>query len=144
MNLIQNEEIILSEKISKIIFIPSIIFFIISIVFFVISKSNYFFSLIFLIFSSVSLIKNLFLFLSTKFILTNKKIIIQSGIFFIDSFEFMLNKIESISINKSIIGKILGYGTINIAGTGGHFKGIDFIKNPDSLKLKVQEEISKN
>lgn len=59
---------------------------------------------------------------------TNYRIIYKSGVISRRSDEIRLRKVESSEIQQNIIGRILGYGDINITGTGGSgfvFKGID-------------------
>ena len=54
-----------------------------------------------------------------EFVITNKRIICKTGIFSRRTLEMNLNKIESVNIDQSIFGRMLGYGTITIIGTGG-------------------------
>ena len=44
--------------------------------------------------------------------------------------ELILEKVEGLYVNQSIVGRILNYGTITVSGTGGLKTPIRFISNP--------------
>jgi uncharacterized membrane protein YdbT with pleckstrin-like domain len=50
-----------------------------------------------------------------------------------------INKIESVNVDQSILGRILGYGTIKIIGTGGTNESFSKIKHPLQFRKKFQE-----
>ena len=50
-----------------------------------------------------------------------------------------LSKIESVNIDQSILGRILGYGTIHIIGTGGTKEAFPQIQKPLEFRKKFQE-----
>jgi uncharacterized membrane protein YdbT with pleckstrin-like domain len=55
----------------------------------------------------------------SEFGITNKRLIIKTGILSRRTLELNLSKIESVNVNQSILGRILGYGSIGVIGTGG-------------------------
>lgn len=57
--------------------------------------------------------------LTTEIALTNKRVIIKKGLLRRDADELRISKIEFVKVNQSITGRILGYSTISIVGTGG-------------------------
>lgn len=59
------------------------------------------------------------IFKTAEYALTNKRVIMKIGLFYRDAIEISLSKIESINMDQSILGRILGYGTIVVVGTGG-------------------------
>jgi uncharacterized membrane protein YdbT with pleckstrin-like domain len=45
--------------------------------------------------------------------------------------EMNMDKVESVDVNQSIMGRLLGYGSIEIRGTGGQgIKQLDRIADP--------------
>jgi uncharacterized membrane protein YdbT with pleckstrin-like domain len=55
----------------------------------------------------------------TEFAVTNRRVIL-SRVFIARSTEEMnLDKVETVDVQQSILGRILGYGTLCITGTGG-------------------------
>ena len=54
-----------------------------------------------------------------EFVVTNKRVIVKTGLISRRTLEMNLNKIESVNVDQSILGRLLNYGTITIIGTGG-------------------------
>lgn len=69
---------------------------------------------------------------------TNKRVILKRGIIGRDTQEMRLDAIETVEIKQSIMGRILGFGTIKITGRGISdlvFKNID---NPLEVKKEIE------
>ena len=76
---------------------------------------------------------------TSEFAITNKRVIIKVGVISRRTLEMNLNKIESVNVNQGILGRILGYGTIVIVGTGGTKERFTAISNPLEFRRKFQE-----
>ncbi len=74
-----------------------------------------------------------------EFALTNKRVIIKTGFISRKTFEMNHSKIESVNVDQGILGRILGYGTIRIVGSGGTKEVFPKIKNPLEFRKKFQE-----
>lgn len=74
-----------------------------------------------------------------EFAITNKRVIIKTGLISRKTFEMNHSKIESIHIDQSILGRILGYGTIRIVGAGGTREIFPSIQKPIDFRKKFQE-----
>jgi uncharacterized membrane protein YdbT with pleckstrin-like domain len=68
--------------------------------------------------------------ITTEISITNKRIISKVGIFNRSTMELRLDKIESIKVDQGIIGRILNFGSITIAGTGGDKTPLESIADP--------------
>lgn len=79
---------------------------------------------------------------TSEFGVTNKRVLIKVGLIKRHSIETLLSKIEGIQVNQGIIGRILGYGTIVITGTGGTREPFAMIASPMEFRKKVQEQIA--
>jgi uncharacterized membrane protein YdbT with pleckstrin-like domain len=55
---------------------------------------------------------------SSDFAVTNRRVIVQFGYLRRRSIEIFLGKVEGISINQSLLGRIFNFGDINIRGGG--------------------------
>src|ERR1700704_6376794 len=51
---------------------------------------------------------------SAEFAVTNKRVILKTGFIQKKTAEMFLNKIESVGVDQSVMGRIFGYGTIVI------------------------------
>ena len=76
---------------------------------------------------------------SDEFVITNKRIIIKTGLIARKTVEMNLSKIETVNVDQSIFGRILGYGTITIVGTGGTRESFAKIKSPLKFRRAFQE-----
>jgi uncharacterized membrane protein YdbT with pleckstrin-like domain len=74
-----------------------------------------------------------------EFVITNKRIIMKTGLIRRKTFEMNLSKIESVNVDQSILGRILGYGTVKIIGTGGSMNSFEKIRQPVKFRKKFQE-----
>lgn len=74
---------------------------------------------------------------TTELAVTNKKVIGKTGWIGRNSIDLPLAKLESVTINESLFGRMLGYGTVLISGTGGHRVAIPYIKAPHDFKRMV-------
>jgi uncharacterized membrane protein YdbT with pleckstrin-like domain len=78
---------------------------------------------------------------SSEFGITNKRIIMKTGVIRRRSLEILLQKIEGVTVNQDIGGRMFGYGTIVISGTGGTKEPFPQIENPFEFRKRVHEQI---
>jgi uncharacterized membrane protein YdbT with pleckstrin-like domain len=80
-----------------------------------------------LIATILAFIDALIRFVTTEFAVTDKRVIGKVGLIRRESVEILLGKVEGIRISQGILGRLFGFGTIGISGTGTsqiEFKGI--------------------
>lgn len=80
--------------------------------------------------------------MTSEFALTDKRIIAKVGFIRRQSSEMLLSKIESVSVDQPIMGRMLGYGTIVMTGSGGSKETFKNISNPMDLRRRAQHRIS--
>ncbi len=78
-------------------------------------------------------------FLTNEYAITNKRVIVKVGFISRRTLELNLGKVESINVDQSILGRILGYGTINIIGTGGTKEPFTDISAPLDFRKQYQQ-----
>jgi uncharacterized membrane protein YdbT with pleckstrin-like domain len=76
-----------------------------------------------------------------EYAVTNKRIVMQTGVMGRQTEEVFLNKIESIGVEQAVMGRLLGYGTVTIRGTGGSFGPFERVSAPLELRRQIQEQI---
>jgi len=76
---------------------------------------------------------------TSEYAITNKRVIIKVGLIRRRTVEMNISKIESINVDQSILGRILGYGDIAIVGTGGTKEVFDTVSSPIQFRKKFQE-----
>lgn len=70
---------------------------------------------------------------------TNKRVIAKTGLIRRDVLEVRLDKIESVVVNQSMLGRMLNYGNVMVCGTGGVKNVIPYISNPLDFRCTVNE-----
>ena len=82
------------------------------------------------------------LYSTSEFVVTNKRVVIKVGWLRRRTVETMLNKVEGINVEQSVLGRILGYGSIIITGTGGTQEPFRNIGSPFEFRRQVQAQVS--
>ena len=67
---------------------------------------------------------------TTETDVTNLRVVHKTGFIKRQTFEMSLDKVESVDVNQSILGRILNYGNVSIFGVGEGNKTIDTIASP--------------
>lgn len=68
--------------------------------------------------------------ISTELVITNRRVIAKYGFIATTTYELMLSKVEGANIDQTILGRLLGYGTVMVKGTGGGISPIDHVADP--------------
>ena len=74
-----------------------------------------------------------------EFVITNKRVIVKKGLIAIWTLEMNLQKIETVNVEQSIPGRLLGYGCLTLIGTGGTKERFECIKNPIGFRKAFME-----
>jgi len=141
-NLISNENVIYEAKIHWFIFVPSIIFFAIGI--YLTSKgaeSGGAFGAFIILFAIISFVKAIITKSTTELAVTSKRVIAKIGLIRRSTVELNHSKVESFNIEQSIFGRIFGFGTLVLNGTGGGKTPIPNIDAPLEFRKKAMETI---
>jgi uncharacterized membrane protein YdbT with pleckstrin-like domain len=78
---------------------------------------------------------------ATEMAVTNKRVVAKVGVAARRTVEMLLSRVESIGVEESVTGRILGYGTVIVRGTGGTPESFDKIAHPLEFRTKVQQQI---
>ena len=78
---------------------------------------------------------------ATEMAVTNHRVIIKVGLVGRRTIEMLLSKIESIEVKETAGGRMLGYGTIVVIGTGGTPEPFYKVAHPLEFRSKVQQQI---
>lgn len=80
--------------------------------------------------------------ITSEFAVTNKRVIVKTGWVRRETLELNLSRVESLSVDQGLMGRLLGYGTITIIGTGGTREPFHGIAHPLEFRNAVQEQLS--
>jgi uncharacterized membrane protein YdbT with pleckstrin-like domain len=83
-------------------------------------------------------------YVTSEYGVTNKRVIVKMGFIRRVTSENFLQQIENIQAQQSVLGRILGYGTIIIIGTGGTREPFDLIAKPLMFHRQVQIQVEQS
>jgi len=79
---------------------------------------------------------------ATEMAVTNKRVIVKSGIANRRTIELLLQRVESIVVEEPALGRLLGYGTVTVRGTGGTPEVFPQVARPLEFREQVQRQIA--
>ena len=74
---------------------------------------------------------------TTELAVTDRRVIFKTGVFQRHSMEINRSKVETVGVDQSILGRLLGYGTVIVRGTGGSFEPIAYIGDPLTFRSHI-------
>ena len=74
---------------------------------------------------------------TTELAVTDRRVIYKSGLFARHTLEMNRSKVESVDVDQSILGRIFGFGTIIVRGTGGSLEPIRLISDPLTFRSHI-------
>ena len=73
----------------------------------------------------------------TEIAVTNRRVIYKKGLIRRQTNEMNMDKVESVQITQSILGRMLDYGDVTILGTGEGFETLRTISSPIELRNSI-------
>jgi uncharacterized membrane protein YdbT with pleckstrin-like domain len=153
-NLLPNEKVLYTANIHPAIFIPALVPFLGTVCFVVwaattskaASSTSQVFgttmlcpaALLFLL-AVVYWLEALVTVLTTEFAVTNKRVIAKRGLIRRRTVEMLLQKVESVAVRQNILGRILGFGTVIVVGTGGTREPFRGIRSPLQVRTQINQ-----
>jgi uncharacterized membrane protein YdbT with pleckstrin-like domain len=89
------------------------------------------------LFSVVLLLREWFQQWATEIVVTNRRVVYKTGFISRYTTEMNMEKIESVVVNQNLLGRILGYGTISVRGTGEGIENLNRIADPLRLRNAI-------
>jgi uncharacterized membrane protein YdbT with pleckstrin-like domain len=78
---------------------------------------------------------------ATEMAVTNRRVLIKTGVGNRRTLDMMLARVESIGVEETMWGRMLGYGSVIVRGTGGTPEPFVMISHPQDFRRHVQEQI---
>jgi hypothetical protein len=75
----------------------------------------------------------------SEVVLTEHKLRFSTGLFSFSTAEIFLSKIETMQLVHPLFGRLLGYGTVAVTGTGGTVFRLQFLPKPEYLYSLLQQ-----
>lgn len=76
----------------------------------------------------------------SEFAVTDKRLMLKVGWLSRYTVDLLLQRVESIQVEQSLLGRMLNYGTLLVHGTGGSNDRFVFVANPFGFRRAVEEQ----
>ena len=73
----------------------------------------------------------------TEIAVTDRRVIYKKGLIRRHTNEMNMDKVESVQIDQSVLGRLLDYGDVTILGTGEGFETLRTVANPIELRNSI-------
>ena len=143
-NLMSGEDVVYKANIHWFIFVPGVLIFAIGIYLFTLDiegGTGPVFGFIAIIIAIFFLVKAMITKLTTELAVTTKRVIAKVGLIRRNTVELNHSKVESFNIDQSILGRIFGFGTLIVNGTGGGKTPIPSIDSPLEFRREAMQTI---
>lgn len=74
---------------------------------------------------------------TTELAVTDHRVIYKTGLLARHTIEMNRDKVESVDVDQTLLGRIFGYGTIVVRGTGGSLEPIRTIGDPLAFRSNI-------
>lgn len=98
--------------------------------------------LVVLLVGAVMLVPPFVAYRTTELGVTNKRVIVKTGLVQRRTLELLLRQVEAISVDQGLLGRLLGYGSITLTGTGGVREVFHQVREPLELRRRIQGQIA--
>ena len=144
-NLIPGEQVLYQTGLHWIVFAPPVffaaIFGLIGLLLMLLMQGTGGVGFFFLVFAGLFILAGYLTRKATEIAVTNKRIVIKTGILNRRTLELLLSKVESIGVEEGLLGRMLGYGSVVVRGTGGTPEPFHDVTNPLEFRRQVQQQI---
>jgi membrane protein YdbS with pleckstrin-like domain len=74
---------------------------------------------------------------TTEIVVTDRRIILKRGLIRRHTVEMNMQKVESVDVDQTLLGRIFDYGNVTIRGVGSSFETLRMIDSPLKLRTTV-------
>ena len=134
--LVKGEEVILRAQVHKALYWRSVAVLIVSLLlFFYIKPLAIIAGIVGAVMLCISILTQHYLLL----VVTNKRVLARYGLLQMDVVDIRLSKIESIDLERMLLGHIFGYANVVVAGTGMRIIRVPYIANSEVFRRFYNE-----
>jgi uncharacterized membrane protein YdbT with pleckstrin-like domain len=73
----------------------------------------------------------------TEFAITDRRVISKRGFITRNTAEMNMDKVESVQVDQSVLGRLLNYGTVTVLGTGQGLEPIRRVSSPIAFRNAI-------
>ncbi len=81
--------------------------------------------------------------ISTELAVTNRRVIAKFGFISRTTYELFLDKVEGANVDQTILGRLFGFGSVLVKGTGGGISPIHNVNAPVDFQKHLLGQVNK-
>lgn len=142
--LLSGEQVVYKAKIHWFIFVPGMLLLAFGVYLFTLDVeggTGPIFGLFAVLFGIFSLLKAFIQRVTTELAVTTKRMIAKVGLIRRATMELNHSKVESFHVDQSILGRVFGFGTLVVHGTGGGKTPVPNIDSPLDFRREAMQTI---
>ena len=137
-NLLPGEQVVYRARLHWIIFARPVLLLIVGVVLFIVVPGVPVVGGVVLLAGLLLLVPPFVAARTTEFGVTNKRVIVKTGLIRRRTLELLLRQVEAIAVDQSLTGRVLGFGSITLTGTGGVREVFHRVRDPLELRRRIQ------
>jgi uncharacterized membrane protein YdbT with pleckstrin-like domain len=137
------EQVVHVGRLHWIMYLPAVIVFCIGLAVLAIPSPShnraiiYIISGVLLLIAALSAFRAWFKQFTTEIAVTDRRIIYKAGFISRHTAEMNMHRVETVAVEQGIIGRMIGYGTVHIRGTGAGIENLTMISDPLALRSAI-------
>jgi uncharacterized membrane protein YdbT with pleckstrin-like domain len=140
-NLLPDEHVVYRAELHWIIFARAILVLVVGLVLVFVPRIGQA-GLVVLLLGVVMLVPPFVAYRTTELGVTNKRVIVKTGLVRRRTLELLLRQVEAISVDQSLLGRLLGFGSITLTGTGGVREVFHRVREPLELRRRIHGQVA--
>jgi uncharacterized membrane protein YdbT with pleckstrin-like domain len=141
-NLLPDEHVVYRAKLHWIIFARAVVVLVVGVVLFIVLPGVPLAGAVVLLIGILMLVPPFVAYRTTELGVTNKRVIVKTGLIRRRTLELLLRQVEAISVDQSLSGRLLGFGSITLTGTGGVREVFHRVRDPLELRRRIQGQVA--
>lgn len=81
--------------------------------------------------------------MTTEFAVTDRRVLIKTGFVARYAYEVSLRRVEGVHVSQTVLGRMLGYGTVMVNGVGGWALPFRLIPDPVAFRQHLAEAVGR-
>ena len=140
-NLLPDEHVVYRAELHWIIFARAILVLVVGLVLVFVPRIGQA-GLVVLLLGVVMLVPPFVAYRTTELGVTNKRVIVKTGLVRRRTLELLLRQVEAILVDQSLLGRLFGFGSITLTGTGGVREIFHRVRDPLELRRRIQGQVA--
>lgn len=140
-NLLPDEHVVYRAELHWIIFARAILVLVVGVVLVFVPRIGLA-GLVVLLLGVLMLVPPFAAYRTTELGVTNKRVIVKTGLIRRRTLELLLRQVEAISVDQSLLGRLLGFGSITLTGTGGVREVFHRVRDPLELRRRIHGQVA--